>query len=58
MKTTEKDKLDLTAKRVDNALMLIDELMTALAKASPEIHKQLVINSKLNDFFLIRRGAK
>lgn len=55
---TDEEEADLMRAKVNVLFELIDELMEALKKADPKIAKQLAINSKLNDFYLIRRGAK
>lgn len=48
----------LTEARIETLFEIIDELLAILKEHDPEFKKALVTNSKLNDYFLIRAGAK
>lgn len=48
----------LTQARVETLFEIIDELLVVLKEYDLDLKKALVTNSKLNDYFLIRAGAK
>lgn len=48
----------LTEARIETLFQIIDELLAELKRYDPELQKAFVTNSKLNDYYLIRVGAK
>lgn len=49
---------DLQEAQLKTLFEIIDELLKVLKKYDPELHKALVVNSRINDYYLIRAGAK
>lgn len=50
--------LELAEARIARQGEIIDELLKVLKEYDPELHKRLVTNSQINDWYLIRAGAK
>lgn len=48
----------IQTQKVEILFQIIDELLAELRKYDPKLQKALATNSKLNDYFLIRIGAK
>lgn len=49
---------ELTPARIETLFQVIDELLIVLKEYDPNLHKALVVNNRLNDYYLIRAGAK
>lgn len=49
---------DLQESQIKTLFEIIDELLKVLKATDPKLGKALISNSKLNDYYLIRAGAK
>jgi hypothetical protein len=51
-------ELELANARIAAQGEVIDELIRMLKESSPKMYQLMVTNSKINDWYLIRIGAK